>query len=126
MFFIKKIQNTKKKFYKFLLVLSFIISWISIGTDYNGLFLLSSNEEVSLSQIINFMRVALNLFFFPVLCFMFFINMTKFISSFYYTIILFFVSDTRFILYFKFIMEFFIYHIFIKYFNDFKSCGTKF
>ena len=78
MFFIKKIQNTKKKFYKFLLVLSFIISWISIGTDYNGLFLLSSNEEVSLSQIINFMRVALNLFFFPVLCFMFFINMTKY------------------------------------------------
>ena len=78
MFLIEKIQNTKKIFYKIFLISSLVFSWISIGTDYNNLFIFSLNEEISLTKIINFLRIALNLSFFPILCLIFFISISKY------------------------------------------------
>ena len=78
MFLIKKILNIKKIYYKIILILSFIISWTSIGTHYTNLLIFTSNEGVSLVEVINFIRITANLFFFPILCIMLFTNISQY------------------------------------------------
>ena len=78
MFLIEKILNTKKIYYKMIIISSFMISWVSIGTHYTNLLIFTPNESVSLIEIINFIRITLNLLCFPMLCFMFFTNMSKY------------------------------------------------
>jgi hypothetical protein len=57
------ITNKKKIYYKIIIILSFIISWASIGTNNSDLFILTTNvnEDVTLKSIINFFRITLNL-----------------------------------------------------------------
>ena len=63
MFISEKIVNKKKIYYKIIIILSFIISWASIGTNNSDLFILTTNanEGVTLKSIINFFRITLNL-----------------------------------------------------------------
>ena len=72
------ITNKKKIYYKIIIILSFIISWASIGTSNSDLFILTTNEDVTLKSVINFFRITLNLFCFPMLCFFFFLNFSKY------------------------------------------------
>ena len=78
MFLIEKISNIKKIYYKIIIILSFIISWVSIGTHYTNLLIFTKNEVVSLVEIINFMRITSSLLCFPILCFMIFMNVHKY------------------------------------------------
>ena len=78
MILIEKISNIKKIYYKIILVLSFIISWVSIGTHYTNILIFTPNEGVSLTEVIDFIRITLNLFCFPILGFMFFMSMSKY------------------------------------------------
>ena len=80
MFISEKIVNKKKIYYKIIIILSFIISWASIGTNNSDLFILTTNanEDVTLKSIINFFRITLNLSCFPMLCFLFFMNVSKY------------------------------------------------
>tara|TARA_B100000767_G_scaffold269747_1_gene292076 strand:+ start:4718 stop:6100 length:1383 start_codon:yes stop_codon:yes gene_type:complete len=78
MFLIEKILNIKKIYYKLILILSFIISWTSIGTHYTNLLIFTSNEGVSLVEVINFIRITAILFFFPILCIMLFTNISQY------------------------------------------------
>ena len=78
MFINEIITNKKKNYYKIIIILSFIISWASIGTTNSDLFILTTNEDVTLKSVINFFRITLNLFCFPMLCFFFFINFSKY------------------------------------------------
>ena len=72
------ITNKKKFYYKIIIILSFIISWASIGMNNSDLFILTTNEDVTLISVINFFRITLNLFCFPMLCFFFFLNFSKY------------------------------------------------
>ena len=54
MLLIEKISNIKKIYYKIIVILSLIISWVSIGTHYTDLLIFTQNGEVSLVEIINF------------------------------------------------------------------------
>ena len=78
MLLFEKISNIKNIYHKIILILSFIISWFSIGTHYTNLLIFTPNEGTSIIEIINFIRVALSLLCFPILCIMFFINMSKY------------------------------------------------
>ena len=78
MLLFEKISNIKNIYHKIILILSFIISWFSIGTHYTNLLIFTPNEAISLIEVINFIRVALNLLCFPILCIMFFTNMSKY------------------------------------------------
>ena len=93
MVLIEKISNIKKIYYKIIVILSFIISWVSIGTNYTNLLIVVSDtthlnidgytvftpsEDVSLVEIINFIRITLNLLCFLILFFMIFMNFPKY------------------------------------------------
>ena len=78
MFINEIITNKKKIYYKIVIILSFIISWASIGTNNSDLFILTTNEDVTLKSVINFFRITLNLLCFPMLCFFFFLNFSKY------------------------------------------------
>ena len=78
MLLIEKISNIKKIYYKIIVILSLIISCGSIGTHYTDLLIFTQNGEVSLVEIINFTRITLNLLCFLILCFMIFMNMSKY------------------------------------------------
>ena len=78
MFLIEKILNIKNIYYKIFLILSFVITWVSIGTNYTHLLIFTPNQSVSLMDAINFTRITLNLLCFPILCFIFFTNISKY------------------------------------------------
>ena len=67
MLHIQKISNIKNIYYKIILILSFIISWFSIGTHYTNLLIFTPNEGTSIIEIINFIREPLSLLCFPIL-----------------------------------------------------------
>ena len=69
MTFINKILSDKNFKIKFFLVFSFSVSWLSISSGYQNLLIIYSNEPITITQVLNFFRAALNLFVFPLLCF---------------------------------------------------------
>ena len=71
MVFINKILKDKDFISKISLVFFFSISWLSISSNYQNLLIFSSNESVTIIQILNFFRTALNILIFPILIFLF-------------------------------------------------------
>ena len=71
MVFINKILKDKDFISKISLVFFFSISWLSISSNYQNLLIFSSNESVTIIQILNFFRTALNICIFPILIFLF-------------------------------------------------------
>ena len=65
----KKISTVKNIYYKIIIILFYIFTWASIGTNYSDLFILTQNESITLRGVIQFSRITLNLLCFPILCF---------------------------------------------------------
>ena len=71
MIFINKFLDKKNFLSKLTLIFFFLISWFSISSSHYDLLIFNSQKNLSLVTIINFIRPALNLMCFPVLCIMF-------------------------------------------------------
>ena len=68
---INRILKDKDFISKLSLVFFFSISWLSISSNYQNLLIFSSNESITVIQILNFFRTALNILIFPILIFLF-------------------------------------------------------
>ena len=66
---INKILKDKNFINKLSLLIFFIISWFSISTTFQNLLIFNSNETITINQLINFVRTALNIGIFPILLF---------------------------------------------------------
>ena len=56
---LNKILNHKNLKIKLFFFFSFIVTWLSISSSYQHLLIFSSNEEITISKIINFFRIGL-------------------------------------------------------------------
>lgn len=72
-----KILKDKDFFIKLILVFCFSISWLSISSNFQNLLIINSNEKITISQLINFIRTALNICIFPLLVYLFFKMLTE-------------------------------------------------
>ena len=67
---INNVLKDKDFINKISLVIFFSISWFSISTTFQNLLIFHSNESVTINQLINFARSALNICIFPILLFL--------------------------------------------------------
>tara|TARA_B110000008_G_scaffold278434_1_gene322190 strand:+ start:812 stop:2197 length:1386 start_codon:yes stop_codon:yes gene_type:complete len=66
-----KILKDKDFFIKLTLVFCFSISWLSISSNFQNLLIINPNEKITITQLINFIRTALNICIFPLLVYLF-------------------------------------------------------
>ena len=66
-----KILKDKDFFIKLTLVFCFSISWLSISSNFQNLLIINTNEKITITQLINFIRTALNICIFPLLVYLF-------------------------------------------------------
>jgi hypothetical protein len=66
-----KILKDKNFFTKLTLVFCFSISWLSISSNFQNLLIINPNEKITITQLINFIRTALNICIFPLLVYLF-------------------------------------------------------
>jgi hypothetical protein len=78
---VDKILKDKDFFIKLTLVFCFCISWLSISSTFQNLLIINPNEKITITQLINFIRTALNISIFPLLVY-FFIKMLTEINDF--------------------------------------------
>ena len=112
---LNKILNHKNLKIKLFFFFSFIVTWLSISSSYQHLLIFSSNEEITISKIINFFRIGLMIFIFPILSFLFIKKLTKINSSqlkkniLIYSVFLYFLSQIPGLFYTPNSIENFIY-----------------
>ena len=76
-----QILKDKDFFIKLTLVFCFCISWLSISSTFQNLLIISPNEKITITQLINFIRTVLNICMFPLLVY-FFVKMLTEINDF--------------------------------------------